>query len=218
MARLVRLETRCLGCGLPKDICLCEEVPRFETQTRVVVVMHWRETLTTTNTGRFLLSALPNSELRLRGAVHARLELGDLDARPGKLLYLYPCEGAVELTPEWAAATPGPFTLIVPDGTWRQARKVWKREQEGLKNAVAMALPPGEPSRYFLRRPPQEHCLSTLEATARALGVLEGKNVEAGLLGFFEKLVTRHLSLRPPERVTHNLRRRYSGSRSESPS
>jgi DTW domain-containing protein YfiP len=82
--------------------------------------------------------------------------------------------------------------LIVPDGTWRQASKVRKRLR-GLDDVPCVTLPPGPPSRYRLRFESRDDGLATIEAIARAFGILEGSHIEEALLGVFGAMVERTL-------------------------
>jgi DTW domain-containing protein YfiP len=66
-------------------------------------------------------------------------------------------------------------TLIVPDGNWRQASRVRQRVG-GLRDVPCVSLPAGAPSRYRLRAEAHDTGLATIEAIARALGLLEGDN------------------------------------------
>jgi DTW domain-containing protein YfiP len=59
------------------------------------------------------------------------------------------------------------------------------------RGAEPVALPPGPPSRYDLRRPPGDGAVSTLEAVARALGLLEGVAVERALLALLDAFIER---------------------------
>ena len=69
--------------------------------------------------------------------------------------------------------SPRPITLVVPDGTWSQAVRA-RRRIPGLADIPCAALPPGLVSTYRLRHDPRAGRVSTLEAIAHALGVLEG--------------------------------------------
>src|SRR5262249_3163913 len=91
-----------------------------------------------------------------------------------------------------------PVVLLVPDGTWRQARRMLHRDPDA-RDAEPVTLPPGAPSRYELRRAPSEGALSTLEAVARALALLEGAEVERGLMDVLDAFVQR--SHRPAGRA-----------------
>src|SRR5690606_34413916 len=68
-----------------------------------------------------------------------------------------------------------------PDGSWRQAKRVAKRE-EALKDVQAVVLSDMRPSLYRLRRQVKEGRLCTFEAIARALGDLESLELEKSLM------------------------------------
>jgi DTW domain-containing protein YfiP len=130
----------------------------------------------------------------------------------------------VELTPEWLARQPRPVTLVVADGSWNQAKKVPYRES-GLAGIPNVKLPVGAPSCYRLRRSHHACNLSTLEAIARALGLLEGREVQVALESLFLKMVERRLwsmgQLRPEECVTvipeEAIREAAAGGRKKNP-
>jgi len=109
-------------------------------------------------------------------------------ARAGRPLFLYPNESAVELNDEFIRANPGPYHLIVPDGNWHQARKVHQREPL-LKTIPTVKLRPGIMGEYELRKAPQPSYVSTFEAVAHALAVLESEKVRDELMTFFRIFV-----------------------------
>lgn len=184
-----RRTPRCEGCRLPVALCVCAELPRVAVRTRVVVVMHRREAITSTNTGRLAARVIEGARVRVRGAIDAPEEA---PMPAGRKLALFPREGARVLAPD--DATDG-LVLFVPDGTWGQARRLVTRDAD-VRLAEAVALPPVSPSRYALRRNRREGTVSTLEAIAAALGVLEGPEVEATLLGVLDLFVERSLRAR----------------------
>ena len=194
---------RCARCRIYRPLCLCGDIVPLILDTRVTLYMHWRERLRATNTGWLACLALPNSEIRLRGA--REQELRPAEAPLKNALLLFPSQDAVELTPEWLARQPRPVTLVLPDGSWKQAKKAPYRES-GLAGIPNVKLPVGAPSCYRLRRSPHVQNLSTLEAIARALGVIEGREVQVSLEKLFLKMVERRLwsmgQLRPEECVT----------------
>jgi len=150
--------------------------------------MHVRELSLTTNTARLAHMALKNSEIRLRGERDQSLDCTDLKETQSVLpLLLFPSEDAHELNSEFLSThlKPGQrVALIVPDGNWRQCGKVANRVP-GLQSMMRVKLAPGALSEYRLRQEPRPECLCTFEAIERALGVLEGKNVEEKLHVFF---------------------------------
>ncbi|MBM4363699.1 MAG: DTW domain-containing protein [Deltaproteobacteria bacterium] len=173
---------RCGGCGLPPLLCLCAEIPRLQIRSTVVVVAHRFEWGKPTNTGRLVVAALAGARVRLHGVEGPER---DAPAPSARRLVLYPLPGARVLQPGEPASE-----LVVPDGTWSQARRIVRRDAL-CREAEAVALPAGAPGRYALRRSLREGGLCTLEAVARALGLLEGPEVEQALTELLERFVER---------------------------
>lgn len=166
-------------------------MPRVSTRTRLLLVAHHDEEKKPTNTGLLAARCLPNSTVVVIGARDRPAPAG-LVAPEERAVVLFPDEGAVPLE---SFADGAPLTLVVPDGTWRQASKAIARVP-GLAALPRVALPAGLPTRYRLRSEPREGGLATLEAIARALTVLEGQGAAEPLLALFELFVERTLWLR----------------------
>ena len=189
---------RCDGCRLPVRRCLCGAAPRLHTRTRVVVVMHRNEWLKSSNTARLAARVLDRVEVRLRGVRDAGSdEVAPLP--PGRRVVLFPGSSA---TPLVRPAGSGEVVLLVPDGSWSQARKLVQRDPL-LRDAEAVRLPDPPPSVYRLRRNVRPGTLCTFEAIARALSILEddGEALERRLLSVLETFQERSLEFRvAPER------------------
>lgn len=186
---------RCAGCRLTPALCLCGELAPIPVRTRVVVLAHRKEIHKSSNTGLLATRMLAGASMIVRGereGVREPLALEGL-----RRLVLFPAEGARVLEGSMAR---DPIALIVPDGNWSQARKMLRRD-ELTRDAEPVVLPPGPPSRYGLRRNAREGGLCTIEAIARAMGVLESAEVEARLLAVFEAFVDRQHQVRKPRWV-----------------
>jgi tRNA pseudouridine65 synthase len=175
---------------------MCALIPRLDVTTRIVLVMHRREILTTTASGPLALAALANSELLLHGVKDAPVDLNFLHDGSRRVLLLYPSEDARPLSSELLAEDPRPITLIVPDGSWRQASRAARRIP-GVEFAERVTLPPDRPTEWGLRRETKAFGLATFEAIARSLGILEGPEVRETLEGVFRESVRRQKALRP---------------------
>jgi DTW domain-containing protein YfiP len=186
VSRRNNVEARCRQCRLHQSLCMCALIPRVETRTRVALVIHRLEARKTTNTGRLATLCLPNSVVVERGHEHAPSTLAP-DLLLGAAL-LFPHPDAIPL----GALDPAPRTLIVPDGTWRQASKMRQRVA-GLRDIPCVSLPPDVPSAYRLRSEAHPHGLATIEAIARALGVLDGLEVRRALERALQIMVERTL-------------------------
>ena len=113
-----------------------------------------------------------------------------LDSRTRVLLLQHPSEVNHALNTARLAALGlnNAQLLVVPDGTWRKARKLLHL------NPLLAALPRvtlanGGVSRYRLRKAPGPGALSTLEAIVQALQVLEAPVSFEPLLKPFEALI-----------------------------
>jgi DTW domain-containing protein len=189
MSRRANAALRCPRCSMHGSLCICLLMPRLATRTRLVLVIHRYEHRKTTNTGRLATECLVGSRVLVRG--HEARPEDSLDLHPGtRPLLLFPHKGALDL--RRLAGSSESITLIVPDGTWRQASKIRQRVR-GLDAVPCVTLPPGPPSRYRLRFEAHDGGLATIEAIARAFGILEGRHVEEALLTVFDAMVERTL-------------------------
>ncbi|MCB9531092.1 MAG: DTW domain-containing protein [Myxococcales bacterium] len=175
MTRANYASLRCQRCRVHLANCVCHLATQVSTATRVVVVMHRREVDKPTNTGRIALMCLPNSELRVRGEESQPLDLSDLVTPDRRLWLLFPSPSAITVDEAVAGADSDdrPITLVVPDGTWGQARRFVNRTP-ALERARHVVPAPGPPTRYRLRREHVDSGLATAEAIARTLRVIDG--------------------------------------------
>jgi DTW domain-containing protein YfiP len=176
--------------------CVCELIPRLTLSTRLSLVMHQREWTKTTNTGHLALQALTRSRLFLWGEEDQPPPPPDEVVPPGTAGYVLAPSG-LPLTAERVATMRAgpPLTLVVTDGSWRQATKMMRRIP-ALAELPRLALPAGPPSRYALRSEPHPDGLATYEAIARALGLIEGDAVRRAMEPAFHAMVQRTLVTR----------------------
>lgn len=146
-----------------------------------MIVRHHRELHRSSNSGRLAHLALPNSEIVDHGVGHEPTRLGPLD-------------GAWLLFPEGEPCTrapePPPKQLIVLDATWSQARRMYHKLDQ-LRGLPLLRLPEGWRASARLRRAPSADRVSTIEAIAGALRLLEGEDAAAPLEKLFELAVDR---------------------------
>jgi DTW domain-containing protein YfiP len=182
----------CPVCRLRPDLCYCRGLRPVAASTPVTIFCHVSELRRTSNTARLLFMTLAGCRITVVG------RLGDTpdptsawegDREP---LLLFPEPGAPVLSRELAALLPRPLSLVVPDGTWSQARRMTRRHP-ALLPLHRVQLPPVGTSGYALRRRGPEGGICTAEAVARALGILEGPETEAALLGALDGMIRRVL-------------------------
>ena len=176
--------SQCARCLRPATHCLCPLIPQLDSRTRVLLLQHPSEVNHALNTARLAALGLNNAEL-IVGEVFE--DLPALLNPPGyQARLLFPADDAQPLQ----AYTPSdqPLLLVVPDGTWRKARKLLHL------NPLLAALPrvtlaEGAVSRYRLRKAPGPGALSTVEAIVQALQTLEAPTSFEPLLRPFEALI-----------------------------
>ncbi len=199
---------RCPRCRVGLEFCFCASLRTVETETSVDIVMHHRERLRSSNTANLALLSLPKARVHVRGGMDHVFEGGSVLLEGNNPLYLFPLERALPLTEDYVRELrrrdPRPLQLILPDGSWGQARKVLEREKAFWRMPVVClrGLPP---SRYRLRTGPSRDGLATFEALAHALSVIEGRDRMAGLFENFEVMVEQNLKMRgrfPFDRLT----------------
>ncbi|WP_409301960.1 tRNA-uridine aminocarboxypropyltransferase [Pseudomonas sp. KCJK8993] len=190
---------RCERCLRPAGHCLCPLIPRLSSRTRVLVLQHPSEVNHALNTARLAALGLSNAELRV-GEVFE--DLPELLGRPGYRPHLlFPADAAQPLR----AYSPSqePMLLVVPDGTWRKARKLLHLNPllAQLPRVTLEAMPT---SRYRLRKAPGPGALSTLEAIVEALQALEAPASFEPLLRPFDALIEGQIAAMGAETYQRN--------------
>lgn len=161
---------------------MCDAIPTLATRTHVVIVRHHSEKNRSSNSGRLAHYALPNSEIIDHGGF-------------GGLAKLPSMTGAWLVFPEGEPMTtlptdrPPPSQLVFLDATWSQARRMF-RKLAALRGLPILRLPEG-PQAARMREAPTPDRVSTLEAVARALQLVEGGNLADPLEALFALAVER---------------------------
>ena len=192
-------------------MCFCAHVPQIATRTRLLILQHPRERLHPFGTARMVAMALPNArivvpEIRLSGALSTALDV------PADAAVLFPHAAAIDLATLPAAERPS--ALVALDGTWSQARSLY-RQNPWLQGLRHVRLHPEAPSEYRIRREPRADYVSTLEAILAALRILEPETAGLeGLRAAFAAMIDRQLE-RLDEVDRHGRYRRQRQSESQ---
>lgn len=155
-------------------------------QTEIVVVRHVIESYRPSNSARIAALALPRCEVLRYGAPGETFDDGAIE-REGSWV-LYPGGPPADLSAS------RPKRLVVLDGTWRHARRMYVRI-DALRGLPRLSLPePVDPPARRLRRGRSTHEMATLEAIGRALELLEGPEIGRPLLDLYRLFVDRALA------------------------
>lgn len=182
---------RCEVCRMHSKLCICNEIQQIQiaTKTRLYLAMHIAEKNKPSNSARLLKLTLPNSEIRYQGLVKEPLDISGILSEQRDTYLLYP---EADLQPVDLLHNKKPINLLVPDGTWQQAKKIAALLTAKLK-VPRLSVPGLEASNYKLRVADRQGRLSTLEAVARVLEVLEGVEVRRKLEHIFQVMIERVL-------------------------
>ena len=183
----------CRRCLRPASACWCAHVTPRSAGADLVLLQHPREARKPIGTARMAHLGVSGSRL-LVGVRFAGLEAvaPKRDGLARRAVVLYPAEDAQDVAALREVADP--LTVIVLDGTWWQARKLW-RENPWLHALPAYRVNPRAAGRYRIRREPAPHCLSTVEAVAALLDALDGRaDGHADLLRPFDAMVEKQLA------------------------
>jgi DTW domain-containing protein YfiP len=162
----------CARCRRPTGVCVCALLPALAPRTRVLILQHPKERRVAIGTAAMASRCLHGATVVVGTHVEANPAVRQALADPVRTpVLLWPGPDAVDL----ATSPPtGPISLLVVDGTWSTAKKMLRFNPE-IAALPRYAIAPKEPSQYRIRREPRAECLSTIEALATALGVLEGE-------------------------------------------
>ena len=161
-------------------MCLCADIPVVQARTRIVIIRHHTERFRSSNSGRLAHLALPNSVIHDYGGPIGTAQVPPLDPRAW---LLWP-EGEPTLE-----VTDPPEQLVVLDATWSQARRMYRKLP--VRGMRLLRLPEAPMPEARMRASPAPDRVSTIEAIARALRLLEGEAVAAPLEALFALAVAR---------------------------
>ena len=168
-ARITEPRAFCYRCFKAAVVCVCPTLVRVANRTHVHIIQHPREQNCPIGTVRFARLGLERCEVEVLApwdGVPSALSTRP----PDGVALLYPSPHARPV--ESLAESERPQTLVVLDGTWHQA-KVLYRENPWLGRLPHVFLSTPVVSRYRIRAEPKDHYLSTFEAIAATLARLE---------------------------------------------
>jgi DTW domain-containing protein len=183
----VPMRPTCPLCYRPESLCLCAQIQTVDNRTEILVLQHPRERFHPFGSARMLITALKRGRVEVADGAAGKSLLHATPLPPNTGL-LYPHSNAQELST--LAPAERPANLILIDGTWAHAKRVYQ-DNPWLQQLRHFAISPVRKSRYLVRREPNDWCLSTLEAAVEALQWLEPET--AGLkelLAVFERMNT----------------------------
>jgi DTW domain-containing protein len=201
----------CPDCGKPLPLCICDSITPIEkNKVSLLILQHPQEQDRTLGTARLTALHFGDAVLKI-GLSWPSLSkaLGRPVDDPSRWAVLYLGSAKVseldteseivainrkgEIEPHQRAILSDIEGIVLLDGTWSQAKALWWRNPWMLK-CQRVILNPAAPSRYGrLRKEPRKDGLSTIEAAATILSVLEKRpDIAETLNASFERMLTRY--------------------------
>jgi len=198
---------RCPGCHLPELNCLCPYAVTADSEARIWLLTHPMEHHKPTNTGRLIRDVLPDTEVFTwyRTTPDERL-LALLEDERYAPFVIFPDDQpdyadrvvGIDALAE-AKATGRVPVLILLDGTWRQARRIF-RKSPYLDRLPVLPLRTERQTRYRLRKPASAAHLCTAEVAAELLHQA-GDAAAARVLDDYFECARQSLVIRETEEV-----------------
>ena len=187
----------CERCLFTPSTCICGAIKRLTNKVSVVILQHPSEEKIAKNTAKLLNLSLTDCKT-IKGENNTDFAM--LNSLPlDSTVLLYPNEHATYLDDTNPKPALSNIThLIVIDGTWKKAYKILQLTPllTKFKTVSFKQLPQ---NRYAIRKAPRADSLSTLEAVAHSLLLIEQLN-PAPLYNLLDELIqkqTQHM----PEHV-----------------
>ncbi|MDF2153583.1 DTW domain-containing protein [Vibrio sp. CAU 1672] len=190
----------CSQCGKSHKACICQWIVPLANEVELIILQHPSEEHRPLGTARILNLALKNCICLVGEDFSLHAQLNQLLADEIYQHYvLYPSEHSVCVT-SLARGDSQPaqkMRLILLDGTWKKAYKMWQLSTN-LHQLATVRLPDNLQGHYTIRKAPSANSLSTVEAGFHALTLLEPGRDFTPLLSAFEHMIEFQIAQMPP--------------------
>ena len=186
---------RCQRCLLPLKQCLCDTLTASHARSRFCLVMFDTEPMKPSNTGRLIADILPQTEAFQWSRTEPPQGLLDLVKSPDyQPMVVFPAAYAGESRAVLAAPPAGkPPLFIMLDGTWTEARKMF-RKSPYLDALPVISVDLSRVSAYGLREAHADGQYCTAEVAIALLDLAGDPEAACALGEHFRLFRTRYLA------------------------
>ncbi|SEI07068.1 conserved hypothetical protein [Rheinheimera pacifica] len=181
---------RCEQCLLPASDCICASKPGVSSNSAFCFIMYTGECYKPSNTGRIIADVIADNHAFIwdRTKPDAAMLALLADARYAPIV-VFPqqyaeAERCINSPLELSAVQNGKIPLfIMLDGTWREAKKMFKSPY--LANLPVLGIQPQQGSSYQLREAAHLHQLCTAEVAIEVLKLANDTAAAIALAEYF---------------------------------
>ncbi|MBW3166040.1 tRNA-uridine aminocarboxypropyltransferase [Ferrimonas balearica] len=184
---------RCPRCQIAVEHCCCAWARPGQSHLRFCLLMHHKEPMKPTNTGRLIAEILPDTAAFCWDRTEPDPALLALLADPQyQPMIVFPGQYSTpERVHETIAVPTGKNPLLILlDGTWKQARRMFQSDY--LAGLPVLSITPEALSRYKLRSAAHDHQLATAEVAAQVLAIGGDQRNAQVLDAFFQVFSQRY--------------------------
>lgn len=206
----------CQRCNRPEKVCLCASISKQSNTRTLIIFQHDDEQKKPLSTVPLIQHGLSGVEV-LNGLRFDREKCFSLLAKHGACspLLLYPESlsddeehlvlDLSDLASPLLKSLQQYDSLVILDGTWRNTREL-VLVNTWLQSLPTLALLNAGKSRYRIRKSTHEFSLSTIEAVAKVLPLLDENIDSETLLKPFEKMIDQQIQYMGEEVFLRNYR------------
>ena len=195
VARGSRAE-RCPRCRVIPEYCLCAWRPKVQARSAMCLLVHDVEPMKPSNTGWLIADVIDDTSAFPWARTAVEPELLALLADPQWQPYIvFPGEFVApqRVVSEVKVADGKRPLFILLDGTWSEARKMF-RKSPYLEHLPVLSLEPEQLSRYKLRRSKRDDHFCTAEVAALCLELAEDQQASEVLDAYLDVFSTHYLA------------------------
>lgn len=196
---------RCSACLLAESVCICPWASRRESAVDFILLLHHDEVFKPTNTGRLVADIFPSNVTAFEWSrTEPSAQLLALLADPQRYpVIVFPADETSGRTIHTSAPQLDDkrLTLILLDGTWRQASRMF-RSSSWLAGLPVMTFATTQEGRYAVRQKIREGQLATAEAAAELLRLCGEEENGQALEDYFLIFNEHYVSTRSGRPVT----------------
>ncbi|MCL1056591.1 DTW domain-containing protein [Shewanella gelidimarina] len=186
----------CPSCHYPLKACLCASIKKMQVKTELIILQDPTEVGHAKNSVRLLELVIPQAQVVVGETAEDFALLREQLALANKPIYLvYPSTASQSVTD---IVIDTDVILILLDGTWRKAYKLLQLNP-WLQAFPALHLDLDCASNYTIRKASRSDSVSTLEASAMMLKVIEPEQDVTPLTDALAALVEQRLASMPAD-------------------